>query len=162
MEEKITNFSSSEVWASTERWQITQQEHQHKFVLFRNCSGGAFWQVFSENGLQGSSVWQGVAVLVFSTVPFLPDTGCSETHAPKDTITHWHRTNGCGSSAVRLALIPLSKGEVEPHEGLLAISLHMSAACGVSQVFVLILLAVHTVNMKRRRYRKTEDSIRPT
>lgn len=96
---------------------------------------------------------------MFSTVPFLPDSGCSEAHAPKDTITHWHQTNGCGSSAVRFALIPLSKGDVEPHEGWLAISLHVLAACGVSQVFVPIF--EHTVNMKRRRYRKTEDSIRP-
>lgn len=34
----------------------------------------------------------------------------------------------------------------------------MSAACWVNLIFLLILLSIHTVNMKRRRYRKTEDS----
>jgi len=36
----------------------------------------------------------------------------------------------------------------------------MSAAFRLSLIFMFILLAIHTVNMKRRRYRKTEDSIR--
>ena len=62
---------------------------------------------------------------------------------------------------MRTALILCSKEEVQPHEGWLPISLHVSASCRASLIFVLILLAVHTVNMKRRRYRKTEGSIRP-
>lgn len=152
-------ISALEVCVATGGWQIIQQKHQPEFVLFPNCSGSIVWQVLSEKGLQRALVWQGVSVLVFSSVHFLPDTRCSEAHAPEFTITNWYETKGCGSSGVRFALILHSKKEVEPHEGWLAISLHVSAAYRVSQILVLILLAIHTVNTKRR-CRKTKDSIR--
>lgn len=45
---------------------------------------------------------------------------------------------------------------VEPCEALLAIRFHVLAACWVNLIFLPILLSIHTVNMKRRRYRKTE------
>lgn len=151
-------ISGSEVWVATEGWQIIQQKHQHEFVLFPSCSRDIFG---FKKGSQRPLVWQGVAVLAFSSVRFLPDTGCWGAGAPKDAIAPCHRTKGCGSSGVRFALSPCSKEKLEPREGWLAPSLRVSAACRASLVSVLVLLAVHTVNMERRRCRKTEISIRP-
>lgn len=136
--------SGSEVWVATEGWQIVQQKHQHEFLLFPSCSRDVFWQGLSEKGLQTPLVWQGVAALAFSSLHFLPDTGCWEAHAPKDTIAPCHRTKGCGSSGVRFALSPCSEEKLEPHEGWLALSLRVWATCRANLVSVLVGLADHS------------------
>lgn len=136
--------------------QIFQQIHQHEIFLFPNCFRGVFWQVLSEKRLQGSLVWQGVSVPVFPPVPFLPDPGCSEAHGFKDTIPHRHQM-GVVAQVWGLCLFCV-QGKKLSHVKSDNARFHVSAACWVSLIFVLILLSVHTVNMKRRRYRKTEDS----